>query len=200
MSALPATQALISVSDYLEGEEISKIKHEYIAGEVWAMAGASDAHVTITLNIASLLRIKLRGKLCRPYMSDMKVSVQQDDAFYYPDVFVSCTESDRQIDYYKEQPIVIIEVLSKSTEAYDRGDKFASYRKLASLQEYVLINTQKQQVEVFRKNEIGQWVLFDYVGDDEISFTGVDFSCSLNDIYEDVELAPQLISDPDLGH
>ncbi|MDY6806482.1 MAG: Uma2 family endonuclease, partial [Cyanobacteriota bacterium] len=133
-------QTYLSPDAYLEGEKSSPIKHEYIQGEVCAMAGACDAHVTIAGNLFALLRSHVRGSGCRVYMSDMKARIETMDIFYYPDVMVTCDESDRQFDYFKRYPCLIVEVLSDSTESRDRGDKFADYRELSSLQEYVLIS------------------------------------------------------------
>ncbi|HEY9735093.1 MAG TPA: Uma2 family endonuclease [Trichocoleus sp.] len=135
MVASPNVQ-YVSPEEYLAREQTSPIKHEYRDGEVYAMAGASDAHVTITVNLSSLLRTHLRGSGCRTYASDMKAQVEAN-RYYYPDVMVTCDERDRTFDYFKRYPCLIVEVLSEATEAFDQGDKFADYRHLESLQEYV---------------------------------------------------------------
>jgi Uma2 family endonuclease len=178
----------ISAEDYLEGETHSPIKHEYLAGEVFAMAGAGEAHVTVALNLATLLRAHVRGGPCRVYMSDMKVRVEQADAYYYPDVFVTCAESDRAEDQVKHHPTLVVEVLSKSTAAFDRGAKFAHYRQLDSLREYVLIEPEHRAVDVFRRNPEGNWVLYAFTGDEELQLASLDFRCPLAAVYEDVEL------------
>ncbi|MEM9510531.1 MAG: Uma2 family endonuclease, partial [Cyanobacteria bacterium P01_E01_bin.35] len=123
---------------YLQLEVDSDIKHEYIDGEIYAMGGATDTHVTIALNLAVLLRNHLRNSDCRVYISDMKVKIETKNRFFYPDVMVTCEPQDRENTTYKQFPRLIIEVLSDSTEAFDRGDKFADYQSLSSLQEYVL--------------------------------------------------------------
>ena len=120
----------ISPEEYLDGEEISQIKHEYIRGEVYAMAGASDSHVTISVNLVILLGTHLRGTGCRVYVSDMKAQIETANIFYYPDVMVSCDERDRALTNCKKYPCLIVEVLSKKTESFDRGDKFADYQEL----------------------------------------------------------------------
>ena len=176
----------ISPQDYLAGEELSPIKHEYIDGQIYAMAGASDPHVTISLNLGSLLRNHVRGTGCRVYMSDMKAYIETANIFYYPDVMVTCDERDRAFPTHKKYPCLIVEVLSKSTEAFDRGDKFFDYRQLESLQEYVLINQKRQRVECFRRNAEGFWTLQTYEQGSEIHLVSIDFRTSLDSLYEDV--------------
>ncbi|WP_107670745.1 Uma2 family endonuclease [Cyanothece sp. BG0011] len=186
MIALPES-SFVTPEDYLKWEEKQEIKHEYRDGEIYAMAGASDAHVTISLNIASLLRNHVRGSNCRVYMSDMKVRLETANRFYYPDVLVTCDAKDQENNNYKCYPKVIIEVLSDSTEAFDRGDKFIDYQSLNSLEEYVLINTKHQRIESFRKNAQGLWVLEVYHADcDGFSIKSINFQGFLTEIYEDV--------------
>jgi Uma2 family endonuclease len=168
-------------------EEKSDIKHEYIDGYVYAMAGANDPHVTIALNMAFVIRNYLRGSNCRVYMSDMKARIDSLNRFYYPDVMVTCDPRDIQTSNQKRFPKLIIEVLSKSTEGFDRGDKFADYQQLDSLEEYVLINTKRQRLECFRRNEEGLWVLKLYsVEQDKFQLSSIDFEGKFDDLYEDV--------------
>ena len=176
----------ISPQDYLAEEEISPIKHEYIDGEVYAMAGASDAHVTISLNLASVLRNHVRGTGCRVYMADMKAQIDKANIYYYPDVMVTCDARDRELTNQKKYPCLIVEVLSESTEAFDRGDKFADYQQLETLQEYVLISQKRQRVECFRRNAEGLWVLQFYFPGSEIYLASIDFRTSIDALYEDV--------------
>jgi Uma2 family endonuclease len=182
-------QDYISPEEYLKREEISQIKHEYIAGFVYAMAGASDSHVAITLNISSAFKIHFRGKGCRVYASDMKARIESINRYFYPDVMVSCDDRDRAFDTYKRYPCLIVEVLSKRTEAFDRGDKFADYQELETLQEYVLINQKHQRVECYRRNSEGLWVLHTYKKGSEVYFASVDFRISMDDLYEDVNFS-----------
>ena len=194
MVALP--EQYISVDEYLRLETESPVKHEYIDGQVYAMAGASDSHVTIALNLASLLRAHIRGTGCRVYMSDMKARVDARNRFFYPDVMVTCDSQDRGTSTYKRFPKLIVEVLSKSTEAFDRGDKFLAYQALESLQEYVVINTRHQRLEIFRRNESGLWVLQVYRAEDEtFELKTVDFISTFAELYEDVVLEPTEIPD-----
>ncbi|MEM8779239.1 MAG: Uma2 family endonuclease, partial [Cyanobacteria bacterium P01_G01_bin.49] len=150
-------------------------------------AGASDAHITITGNLFILLRNHLREKGCRVYIADMKARIETRNIFYYPDILVTCDARDREFNYFKKYPCVIIEVLSEGTEAFDRGDKFADYRELETLREYVLISQYRQRVDCFRCNESGQWVLFSYQETDELELEAINFSCQVKALYEDVE-------------
>lgn len=178
----------VSVADYLAGEALSPLKHEYVAGEVFAMAGASEEHVTIAGNLFALLRAHVRGGPCRVYIADMKLRVERAQAFFYPDVFVTCAAADAQRPTAKEEARVVIEVLSESTEAYDRGAKFGSYRELASLQEYVLIDSRRRSVEAFRRHPDG-WILQPVPEDGRLALASLGFECSMDAIYEDVRFA-----------
>ena len=178
----------LSPEDYIEAEKSSSTKHEYHNGHVYAMAGASDEHVTIGVNITSLLRGQIRGTGCRVYSSDMKVQIDAVNYYYYPDVMVSCDQRDRDIRFFKKHPILIIEVLSDSTEAKDRGQKFEHYRTLESLKEYVLVSQDRQRVEVFRKNNAGQWVLYSFGPGDDVTLTSVGWTVAIAAFYEDVDL------------
>lgn len=186
----------ISPEEYLAGEELSPIKHEYIDGQIYAMAGASDAHVTISLNLASLLRNHVRGTGCRVYMADMKAQIDTANIYYYPDVMVTCDARDRVFHNYKKYPCLIVEVLSPKTEAFDRGDKFADYQQLETLQEYVLISQQRQRVDCFRRNAEGFWVLKFYHPGSEIHLASIDFRTSLDAIYEDVIFGKNEVENP----
>ncbi|WP_016953227.1 Uma2 family endonuclease [Anabaena sp. PCC 7108] len=183
----------ISPEEYLQEEETSAIKHEYRNGDIYAMAGASNTHVIITLNIASMLRNHLRGRGCQAYIADTKAHIESIDTYYYPDVMVSCDERDRTFNNFLRYPCLIIEVLSPTTEGFDRGDKFADYRNIQSLEEYVLVSQTRINIEVFRRNPEGQWVLYPYGKGENIHLASVDFKCDVADVYEDVTFeAPQV--------
>lgn len=187
MIATPQSSNL-TPEEYLQLEANSDIKHEYINGEVYAMAGATDTHVTIAGNIFALLLSHLRGSGCRVYISDMKVRIENKNRFYYPDVLVTCENRDRENNTFKKFPNLIIEVLSDSTEASDRGDKFADYQSLPSLQEYVLVNTRKTRIECFRRTKEDLWLLQFYeIKDSHFELTSIDFKGNISDVYEEVE-------------
>ncbi|MEA5507240.1 Uma2 family endonuclease [Halotia wernerae UHCC 0503] len=174
---------------YLQLEEKSNIKHEYIDGQVYAMAGTTDTHNTIALNLALLIRNHLRGSDCRVYFADIKARIEKRNRFYYPDIIVTCDPKDRENSTYKCFPKLIIEVLSDSTEAFDRGDKFNDYQTLDSLEEYVLVNTKHQRFETFRRNDQGLWVLQTYTPDDQtFELQSINLTATFTDLYENVEL------------
>jgi Uma2 family endonuclease len=183
-------QPYLTPAEYLQMEEHSPTKHEYIDGQIYAMVGANDAHVTIALNLAAILRSHVRGSGCRVYMADMKARIESLNRYFYPDILVTCDPRDRETPLEKRFPRLIVEVLSDSTEAFDRGDKFADYQTLDSLQEYVLINTKRQRVECFRRNEAGLWVLQSYT-DQQATFQlqSINFEGAIADLYEDVTFA-----------
>jgi Uma2 family endonuclease len=181
-----AKQPVFTAEQYLAWEAQQPQKHEYLCGEVFAMAGASDAHVTISLNLAAALRAHQRGGPCRTYIADMKLEVDPARAYFYPDVFVTCDASDAQSPERKRAPILVVEVLSPSTAAFDRGAKFAWYRQLQSLQEYVLIDTERIAVDVFRRDTAGHWVLYPYAEGDTVELASVGLTLPIAAIYEDV--------------
>jgi Uma2 family endonuclease len=176
-----------SPDEYLQIEEQSPIKHEYMDGQLYAMVGASQDHNTISLNLSFALRRHIRGLGCRLFMSDIKVRIVERNRFFYPDLAVSCDERDRETPLYLRFPNLIVEILSSSTEAFDRGDKFQDYQTIETLQEYVLISSKQKLVQCFRRNDEGLWVLQSYTQDQETyQFNCVNFSGTLEDLYEDV--------------
>ncbi len=182
-----AKQDYITPEEYLKLEQESDVKHEYIDGYAYAMAGANDAHVTVSGNLFALLRNHVRGSGCRVYISDMKARIEKSNRYYYPDVMVTCDERDKENATEKKFPCLIVEVLSDSTEAFDRGDKFADYQQLETLQEYVLINVKRQRVECFRRNSEGLWVLQSYTSQNKsFQLQSINFEGEMSAIYEDV--------------
>jgi len=183
-------QNYITPEEYLQLELQRDVKHEYIDGYAYAMAGASDSHVTVSGNLFALLRNHVRGSGCRVFISDMKARIEQLNRYYYPDVMVTCDERDRGNTTEKKFPCLIVEVLSDSTEVFDRGDKFADYQVLESLQEYVLINVKRQRVECFRRQKEGLWLLQFYTSQDKyFQLQSVDFAAEMSALYEDVVFA-----------
>ena len=180
---------IFSVAEYLEAESKSEVRHEYLGGQVFAMAGGSKAHNIITLNIASRLRSLLRGNACDVFMSDMKVKLkaanQNKTIFYYPDVLISCNPEDKD-KYFVNYPCVIFEVLSPSTEASDRREKLVNYQTIASLQEYVLVSQDKIKVEVYRQDLQGNWTMEVLGSEDTLVLNSINLSLTMADIYEDI--------------
>ena len=139
---------------FLDWENRQSARHEFYRGEVFAMVGARRVHGIVALNVATALKSRLKGKPCMVFIENMKLRVA-DDALFYPDVFVTCDARDLRTEMVFEHPTLVVEVLSESTQAFDRGAKFAAYRSLASLREYLLIDPDLRTVELFRRNAAG---------------------------------------------
>lgn len=191
MSAL-AEQLHFDADAYLAWESEQREKHEYFGGEVFAMVGARQEHVLVALNLASALKQRLRGRPCRTYVSDMKLRVAAADAFFYPDVMVSCDARDHAAPQALEHPTLIIEVLSAGTEGFDRGAKAAAYRTLSSLREYVLVDIDARRIESYRRTEQGGWLLHDCRPEEEAChLASLDVSLTFEEIYEDLPPSPE---------
>jgi Uma2 family endonuclease len=191
MSVLPKKY---TPEEYLVLEEKAEYKSEFINGNIFKMAGGTEAHNDITLNVAAALKTKLRGKW-KTFASDMKVWVEEAGTFFYPDVTVVCSE--RKFHKGKrdivENPILLVEVLSKSTEEYDKNDKFLTYRNIPSFQEYVLISQHRPAVQQFNRQTDEKWIYKPTIRlDSEVYFESVDVELSLKDIYDLVEFEENL--------
>jgi Uma2 family endonuclease len=178
----------LSEADYLAGEGASAIRHEYVAGEVFAMAGGSKAHNTISGNVFSLLRAALRGSGCQTFIADMRVRIATQSSYYYPDVVVTCAPGDLAADSPKDHiasPGLIVEVLSPTTEAIDRREKMLAYRQIESLREYVLVDQEQRWVEVYRRTESG-WVADMYSPEDTVALnpSGAALDFHMAELYE----------------
>ncbi len=173
-------EPLLSVDEYLEGELLSDLRHEYVDGEVYAIVGASDRHGLIAGNLHSALNLRLPDR-CQVFMADMQVRIQtaERDIFYYPDVLVSCDPGDRE-RYYRERPCLVIEVLSPHSERLDRFEKSLFYRQLDALEEYVLVAQDYRQLEIFRRAE--QWQATKYT-QGAVPLHSVDLSVTVDEIY-----------------
>ncbi|MBS3964890.1 MAG: Uma2 family endonuclease [Methylomonas sp.] len=176
-----------SAEDFLVWEENQAGKHEFVAGEVFAMTGASQDHVVVSGNIFVGLKHRLRGTPCRAYVVDMKLRIETADAFFYPDVMVSCHPGDLKNQRFIEHPSLVIEVLSDSTTDYDRGGKFVAYRQIPSLQEYLIVDIAARRVECFRRTEGNDWLLHEYVGEVDCELTSLNICLSMADIFEDIQ-------------
>jgi len=157
---LPAQKLAMTAAEFLAWDATQTVRHEFVRGEVFAMAGATEAHVTVALNVAMSLRQQLAGTPCRTFITDMKLLVEATGNFYYPDVMVTCSAKDATDSLVKREPTLLVEVLSPSTAAYDRGEKFAAYRRLPTLREYLLVDLETRQCDLYRKNDEGRWVLY----------------------------------------
>ncbi|MEY2632179.1 MAG: hypothetical protein RIR00_833 [Pseudomonadota bacterium] len=190
--ALPALAERLDAATFLACEVQQPDRHEFIAGEIFAMTGGRDAHNTISGNVFALLRTALRGSPCRTFIADMKLRVDAVDGFFYPDVLVTCDSRDKspEADLAKRHPLLLVEVLSDSTAAYDRGLKFEYYQKLDSLQEYLVIEQNRPHADLFRRNAEGLWVLHPADRGDHVALASLGLTLDMAEIYEDVAFTP----------
>ena len=179
----------LSVTEYLDFERDSQEKHEYYKGEVFAMAGAGLNHNLIFSNLFGELGMRLKGKECRPMGSDMRVHIPQNTLFTYPDISIFCGDFKTYDDDSAIGPTVLIEILSKSTKNYDRGEKFRLYRDIPTLKEYILVNSDAILIEAFRLNKSSHWELEEYKSVEEtLLMPSLGISISLKDIFEGTKL------------
>lgn len=176
---------LLSEEQYLEHELHAEVKHEYIDGQIYAMAGAHANHNRLAATLVRKIGNHLEGKPCQPYASDMKVKI--GTKFFYPDVMVDCSD---YTDYFTESPKLIIEILSKSTRRTDKTIKLMAYTQIPHLEEYVLIDQDMVEIEVLRKSE--SWLPKSYYLGDTVTFTSIGLSLSVEDIYQRVQNADML--------
>ena len=194
MVALQDSFPRFTPEEYFAWEEQQLERHEYIDGEVYAMSGGTIDHGDIAGNFLSLLKIHMRGRGCKTLNSDCRVSVVGSTKYIYPDLSVTCDDSlpetlrerDKSTPQYITYPCLIIEVLSPSTEAYDRGNKFKLYRQNPSLQEYVLVSTEAIEIELFRKGDGDNWKIINYQAGDIVELTSIDLTVPIEQIYEDI--------------
>lgn len=172
--------------EYFSWEEKQLERHELIDGRVYAMSGGTQNHSAIKLNVASLIRSHLRGSPCRVFNSDLKVNILNTPNYTYPDLSVTCDDRDREHPLYITYPCLIVEVLSDSTEAYDRGKKFEKYRRNPNLVDYVLVSSDEIAIDIYHKNDAGEWVILSYREGDIIEFQSINLSLPIEQLYEEI--------------
>jgi Uma2 family endonuclease len=177
---------VMSWPEYLAFERKAGVKHEYLRGDVWAMAGGTPRHGRLASNLARIVGNALQGKPCVVYSSDVRVRIEASDRATYPDLSVVCGPDRLAADDADAitNPIVLFEVLSEGTERSDRGEKFAHYRRLESLQEYVLVNQDAARVEVFRRHE-RDWLLVVFEAGSTARLDSIDVSFPVDEVYAD---------------
>lgn len=191
---LPAESRRYSVQQYLELEGAADIKHEFHNGEILAMSGGSAAHSLIALNVGAELRNRLKGKPCRAFESNLRISIPKSGKFVYPDVSVICGPLQLEPADPKGEtvlnPRLVVEVLSPSTESYDRRDKFDSYRLIESLEEYVLVSQDEPRIEVFLRQADGSWAFTAFSGIDATArFRSIQIELPLSEAFAGVDFA-----------
>ncbi len=177
--------------EYFAWEEQQLERHEYMDGEVYAMSGGTVIHSQIASNFNRLLGNHMRGSGCKTLNSDCRVNVLGMDKYVYPDTSVTCDERDKTTTQYITHPCLIVEVLSPSTEAYDRGNKFKMYRRNPSLQEYVLVSTDVIEIELFRKINTEDWRIINYQTGDTVELKSINLTFLIDEVYEDIVFPEQ---------
>ncbi|UYZ64430.1 Uma2 family endonuclease [Hymenobacter weizhouensis] len=201
MPAQPDYTRRYTVEEYFALEEASDIRHEYYHGEIFpldgpdgpeAKAGGTKRHNRLVQNCVVALRLALRGKGCDIFSENVRLAINEADHYNYPDVVVTCSPADRQDPRIVRYPSVIVEVLSASTEAHDRGWKFQQYQALPSLQHYVLVSQRRRLIEWYSRSDSGTWILASVRELDEaVTLSALDISLPVADLYENVETGPE---------
>lgn len=191
-----AEKFAFTAADYLQWESTQLERHEFVAGEVFAMAGASEAHVMIAGNVYMALRQHLAGSPCRTFVADMKLRVEVANAYYYPDVMVTCSAADTADPLVKRHPLLLVEVLSPTTAEFDRGNKFAMYRTLQSLREVLFVDPVSRRSDLYRKGDDGLWVLHPSEPGDDVVLASVDLRIAAATLWAEVPEVEATPADP----
>lgn len=196
MIAIPQTPQKMTVEEYIEWEAKQEIRHEYVNGEVFAMTGGTIPHNDIALNFYTALHPHLRSTGCRMNVSDVKLQVSFQSRYYYPDVIVSCDAQDLNSRTFIQNPKIIVEVLSPSTSAKDRDEKFTCYLKIPTLQEYILIDSEKIFVERYCRGDGRMWLYYSYTAGEMIALSSIGFNLPIALLYEGVGFETETETEP----
>ncbi len=172
--------------EYFAWEETQLERHELIDGRVYGMTGGTRNHSDIAGNFLSIIKPHLRGSGCKVYNPDCRVNILGTANYIYPDLSVTCDDRDRENAFYITYPCLIVEVLSASTEAYDRGKKFEKYRRNPHLVDYVLASSEEMAIDIYHKNEAGEWMILSYREGDRVEFKSIGLNVPIAQIYEEI--------------
>ena len=181
-------QQKLTLHEFLDWENQQVERHEFYRGEVFAMVGGRRIHGRVVVNLGAQLNLQLRGSPCQVFSEGMKVQIA-DDTILYPDLFVTCDPADLATEMIFRAPTLVIEVLSPSTQGYDRSQKFALYRRLESLREYILVDPETQRIEGFRRGTDGLWVLHDMSQDEALECASISCRVALTDVFQGIDSA-----------
>ncbi len=181
----------LSPEEYLAWEETQREKYEYINGQVYAMGGGSVNHGRIAIRLTAMFDAHLEGSSCITGNSDIKINIAETNNYTYPDASVTCDDRDKSNPNYFTYPCLIVEVLSKSTEAYDRGGKFRMYRQNPVLQDYLLVSSTQIEMDLYHKKETGEWIILNYQAGDTIPLKSINLSFQIEQIYRGLTLNPE---------
>jgi Uma2 family endonuclease len=181
----------MSVDAYLDWEPQQEMRYEYVNGEIYAMTGGTIPHNDIAINLLSTLLPQVRAQGCRLNMADVKLQIEASGLYYYPDLLVSCDPRDLNARKFIQYPKLIVEVLSPGTADKDRGDKFRDYQRIPTLQEYLLISSEKISAECYRRGEGRMWLYYPYAAGDEIALESLGYSIAIEQLYTGVNFEVQ---------
>ncbi len=191
MIAAQETPSFLTPEEYFAWEEQQLEKHELIDGQVYAMSGGSINHGRIAIRFTTLFDTHLDGSNCITGNSDIKVNILETNNYTYPDASVTCDDRDKTTTQYITYPCLIVEVLSASTEAYDRGGKFRMYRKNPALKDYLLVSSTSIEIDLYHKNDAGDWLILNYKEGDTIELKSINLSFAIEQIYRGLVLIPE---------
>ena len=189
MVAVPSHSPQLTPTEYFAWEERQPCRHEYINGEVYAMSGGTQNHSRIALKVAALLDNHLSDGSCRVFNSDCRVNLVGTNDYTYPDASVSCDPKDQTTTQYITFPCLIVEVLSESTEAYDRGNKFFRYRQNPQLRDYLLVSSQEVAIDLYRQDSDGRWQIINYRTGDLVELQSVDLRFPIEQVYRGIDFS-----------
>ena len=189
MIAIPNRSPKLTPDEYFAWEEQQLGRYEYIDGEVYAMSGGTQNHSRIALKVAALLDNHLTNSSCRVFNCDCRVNLVETNDYTYPDASVSCDPRDKTTTQYITYPCLIVEVLSDSTEAYDRGKKFFRYRQNPQLRDYVLVSSQEIAIDLYRKGSDGRWEIVNYRAGDVVELQSIDLSFPIEQVYRGIDFS-----------
>jgi Uma2 family endonuclease len=180
----------LTPEEYFAWEEKQLEKHEYINGQAYAMSGGSVNHGRLAIRLTALFDTHLENSSCITGNSDIKINIVETSNYTYPDASVTCDDRDQTTTQYITYPCLIVEVLSPSTESYDRGGKFRIYRKNPVLQDYLLVSSTSIEMDLYHKNEAGDWLIINYQAGDTINLKSINLSFAIEQIYRNLDLSP----------
>lgn len=182
-----ARTPVMTPDEFLAWELDQTERHEFVGGEVFAMAGGDDRHARVTLNVAGAVNLHLRGSGCRAYSTDMRLNVAALGSYFYPDVMVTCSAADHAQRQAKREPVLVVEVLSPSTRHYDRGEKSFHYRQLPTMREIVLIDVVSRTAEVYRRQDASHWTLAQSAQGESVTFESIGLRLTAEEMFADVD-------------
>ncbi|MEQ8386691.1 MAG: Uma2 family endonuclease [Coleofasciculus sp. A1-SPW-01] len=191
MIAAPEKFPTLTPEEYFTWEEQQLEKHELIDGQAYAMSGGSVNHGRLAIRLTAMFDNHLENSSCITGNSDIKINIVETNNYTYPDASVTCDDRDKTTTQYITYPCLVVEVLSPSTEAYDRGSKFRMYRHNPALQDYLLVSSTRLEIDLYHKKETGEWLIINYQAGDTIELKSINLNFPIEQIYRNLDLNPE---------